>query len=158
MSDQNRRPGREAESDDGMDALLRDCFHERRAQTAVPDFDGMLRRVEAEARSRRAAVLDLDHSPVAAGVWWRWLSLPGALIGVAALTLVAVVGLLSRSEVASPEADPLLLAQLEQTTLWVAPSDRWLRPAVSPIPLGLPDFSTMQFHMTETLTWSHLDG
>lgn len=162
MSNGSHRNDPHAHPDEGVEAGLGWYFRDRREQTAVPDFDHTLRQVEAESqrgagRGRRLNLLPDGVSDVG-GLWSRWLNGPRVLIGVGVLCLVVLARLLVSPDVTLPEADPVLLAQLQQTTLWVAPSDRWLKPASSPILLGIPDFSAMQFHMTETLTWSDLDG
>ncbi|MCB1684561.1 MAG: hypothetical protein KDI31_08750 [Pseudomonadales bacterium] len=162
MSNEKHRNDPPSRSDRGIETDLKEYFHNRREQTAIPDFDRMLQRVDAEFRSRadpgvQPVAFTAGHHP-GDGHWRRWFRVPGVLVGVGVLCLVILAGLFVTPEVTAPEADAVLLAQLEQTTLWVAPSDRWLKPASSPILMGIPDFSAMQFHLTETLTWSDLEG
>lgn len=148
--------------DDRIDAALRDHFASQKMP--VPSFEQAFVRAQSQAQARAAG-----------GGWIRRWHLPETGLAAAAL-LLAVFLFMPWGEVADQDelrgypiapAEPTglsglddrqLYADLERTTRWTAPSDRWWGADPPQMPGGLPDFSNMKFDLKENLKWSQLDG
>lgn len=140
---------------DDMDAELRRHFAAGRSQIQIPAFEALLAAAERDGRiSRGSGKRRLPRwKPVAA---------------VAAALIVAVLlnpwepgpngvmrATLTQSEmkVVLMLDEARLLADLNRSTLWTAPSDRWLESNPAPDVLGLPRMGKMTYEMQEVKSW-----
>ena len=152
--------------EDRIDAALREHF--ARGRIPAPSFEQTFAQAQAQAQAQTG-------QRATGGEWVRRWRLPEA--GLATATLLLVIFLVSEwGEVPNQEEpkghsiartvpagfsvldDRLLFAELERTTRWTAPSDRWRSMDSLQMAGGLPDFSNMKFDMKENLKWSQLDG
>ena len=117
-----------------LDTRLRTHFASAAQAQPGPAFDAMIGAAQSQARAPRSR---------------RWATLAGGAL--AASLAIAVV--LERRDASTRAADTLLLAQLTQSTRWIAPSDRWLASTQTNDYLGLPRFDDMTFQMEEVKPW-----
>jgi hypothetical protein len=120
--------------DEELDARVRAHFEAATRQHAVPDFATTFGAAESQARAPQPR---------------RWRIVAA---GALAASLAAAV-LFELRPTRQPGDDAQLIAELSATTLWTAPSDRWLGTTQSVDYLGLPRFEDMTVQTQEMQTW-----
>lgn len=142
-------------ADPDLDRQIRDHFAAMRQSSPVPGFESVMAKAEASeavaASGRRPAWLaDLIDGWSAQA---RWVGGAAAAAFVAALTLF--ITLQTADDQAAKEraaAEVQLLASLERTTRWQAPSDRWLAVETDIDIFGLPEIGSPEV-LKEKSTW-----
>lgn len=165
----DKKPSDPAEGDlirkDALDAELRRYFEAERSRVRVPGFESVLASAERARREPGRAESNRETGPDIAGRGlpaWRSLAAVAAALVLVVLLRPWSPGSDEPMRAASagdelPAALMLdqaeLLADLNRSTLWVAPSDRWIETDMAPDVLGLPRMGKMTYEMQEVKSW-----
>ena len=167
MTDKGRLDpaGSEPIPKDALDARLRGFFSAERSRVRVPTFEAVLASAERVHAERVHAERDLQAG-LGFAVWRRpaWRGLAAIAVALALLMLLRPWTPDSYAPMQINSADGQLLATLKleeadlladlnRSTLWVAPSDRWLETDMAPDVLGLPRMGKMTYEMQEVKSW-----
>ena len=165
MADRNNHTDEEAlDTDPELDGQIRSHFAAARSSVEAPSFESLMARAEA-ADAVAAPVGMLTRLASRIDDWslqTRWLG-GAAMAAAAALTVLISIqsqddraaeeaALLAHHEQVRAAAEVQLLASLESTTRWRAPSDRWLAVETDIDIFGLPDIGTPEA-LKEKTTW-----
>ncbi len=167
--------GGEPVANDALDARLRGHFSAERSRVRVPTFEAVLagaervhaERVHAERVHAEHLHAERDSQAGPGFALWRrpaWRGLAAIAVALALLMLLRPWTPDSRAPMRISSADGQLLAALKleeadlladlnRSTLWVAPSDRWIQTDMAPDVLGLPRMGKMTYEMQEVKSW-----
>ena len=136
-----------------LDEQVRAHFRLAKQSAALPDFETVMSRAEAAAAVERRVgrswwPVDLFESWMSRPLWARGSVLAATAAAVVAILILVQPGdrrvlreaaLIAHHDEARAAAERQLLASLERTTRWQAPSDRWLAVHSDIDIFGLPD-------------------
>ena len=153
MTDRDRAP--EPTPADPLDAELRRHFEGQRSQIRIPAFEALLAAAERDGRLRG------DSGKRRLPGWKPLAAVAAALVVVVMLNPRAPGPEESMQQTSTGRMGPLtlitdearLLADLNRSTRWMAPSDRWLESNPAPDVLGLPKMGKMTYEMQEVKSW-----
>ena len=145
-----------------LDRQIRTHFAEVRAESNVPSFESLMARAEAADAIAQSSSVFGWISEFFEGWSARWTGGVVAAAAVALAVLIAVqtgderiteeAALIAHHEEMRAAADYQLLASLESTTRWQAPSDRWLTVETDIDIFGLPEIGSPEV-LKEKITW-----
>ena len=150
--------------DDELERAVRAHFAQARGSSEVPAFETVLARAEAH---NAAAGTDAPTGWLLnlIGGWSSGVRWAGGVAATAAVGLAILISLQSEDRLPvehrvtvvdhaeiRAEAEQQLLASLERTTRWQAPSDRWLSVETDIDLFGLPDIGGAEV-LKEESTW-----
>ncbi len=157
----SNRDNAQEDADQALDRQIRSHFATARQNVPVPEFDAVMGKLEAEGAGAARASSSGWLSELTSAPWpvWAGTAVAAALVIAVLLAIGDRQGsriqddvMLAQLPAAMAVSEQELIADLNRSTRWQAPSDRWPSAEADLDILGVPDLGDLS-EATEESIW-----